>query len=258
MRITLARCVALGVVSCLFAIPATFAQASGVAGSVTPQREASRSVALLDLHLVGAAAFTPKGRVRLVKAGQNDTAGAAYSPTPVDVSSFTVKLVFHIVGACSDGLAFIVQNEGPDALGAVGGDLGYGRETSGGPRQAQGITHSIAVELDDWQNQWDPPAPHVSLQSRGIRENDTNAMYSLVSKPVGPVGDGQRHRLTIHYRDGVLRVWYGDQPLINNHIDLAHHIGLTDGTALVGVTAANGSCASATTLDDFHFFGSAQ
>jgi hypothetical protein len=236
-------------------MPAGLEQASGVPGADTSQAQPSRSVVLDDLHLVGAATFTPNGRVRLVEAGHSSTAGAAYTPTPVDVSSFTVKMVFHIVGSCSDGLAFIVQNDGLDALGATGGDLGYGRQTSGEPRQADGITHSIAVELDTWQNAWDPPVPHVSLQSRGVRQNDTNTMYSLINKPVSAVNDGQRHRLTVHYRDGILHVWYGGQRLINNHIDLANHLGLTDGTAFVGVTAANGSCASATTLDDFHFFG---
>jgi hypothetical protein len=258
MRWTLARAMTLGMVSCLcLAMPSAYEPASGASGSVAPQRQPSRPEVLTDLHLVGAASFSPNGRVRLVRAGQGDTAGAAYTPTPVDVSSFTVRLAFHIAGECSDGLAFIVQNEGPDALGATGGDLGYGRETRGfSVQKPQGITHSIAAEIDTWQNKWDPPVPHVSLQSRGVRQNDTNTMYSLVNKPVGAVNDGLRHRLTVHYREGILHVWYGDQRLINNHIDLAHHLGLTDGTAFVGVTAANGGCTSDTTLDDFHFFAS--
>jgi hypothetical protein len=258
MKLRCAQWITLGLICSLcFAIPAGFEQASGVAGSATAQRQLTRSVGLIDMHLVGAATFTPKGRVRLVHAGKSDTAGAAYTPDPVDVTSFTVKMVFHIVGGCSDGLALLIQNEGPDALGATGGDLGYGRETTGFRQPIPGITHSIAVELDTWQNAWDPAVPHVSLQSRGVRENDTNTKYSLSNKGVGPVNDGQRHRLTIHYRDGIVHVWYGDQRLINNHLDLAHHLGLSDGTAFVGVTAGNGACASATTLDDFHYFASA-
>lgn len=251
------RWIGLAAVALLsLAVPASLDSAAGVPGS--PHGSTASPVSLIDLHLVGAAAFTPSGRILLVQRGGTDSAGAAYTATPVHVEAFTVKLVFDVVGACADGLALVVQDEGPDALGATGGDLGYGRQTAGDLTRSEGITHSIAVELDTWQNRWDPAVPHVSLQSRGVRENDTDADYSLVSKAVGPVEDRHRHRLTVHYRDGILHVWYGGQRIINNHIDLTHHLDLSDGTAYVGVTAANGACASDTTLDDFHFFESAR
>ena len=113
MRLTFTRCMALGVASCLsIAGPATFQPASGATGRSPAAQQPSRSVAMTDLHLVGSATYTPSGRVRLVQAGQSDIAGAAYTPAKVDVTSFTVKLVFHMTGACADGLAFIVHGLG--------------------------------------------------------------------------------------------------------------------------------------------------
>lgn len=67
------------------------------------------------------------------------------------------------------GFAFVVQGEGPYALGRDG--LGYA-----------GINNSLAVEFDTYYNfdDLDPYENHISVQTRGWRHpNDKNHNYSL-------------------------------------------------------------------------------
>ena len=70
-----------------------------------------------------------------------------------------------------DGLAFVVQNQHPSALGASGQGLGYA-----------GIKNSLAVEFDTFMNfdELDPYENHISVQTRGFKNaNSANHTYSL-------------------------------------------------------------------------------
>lgn len=69
----------------------------------------------------------------------------------------------------SDGMAFVIHTEGPSAIGSDGGSLGYG-----------GITPSIAVEFDTWQNQWDINDNHVAILTDGqMNDIDPQTPYGV-------------------------------------------------------------------------------
>jgi phosphatidylethanolamine-binding protein (PEBP) family uncharacterized protein len=112
--------------------------------SVTPTRPPAGRVDLgggfagADLARNGSA-WVDGGRLRLADARYQ--AGSAYAPIPVDVRGFTTSFRFQVGDAPSwwygDGLAFVLQNAGPTAVGLAGGGLGYA-----------GITDSVAVKFD--------------------------------------------------------------------------------------------------------------
>jgi Legume lectin domain/Bacterial lectin/Fibronectin type III domain len=70
----------------------------------------------------------------------NQTASAFFN-TPVDVTGFSTWFTFQLVNAQADGFTITIQGNGPTALGAFGGDLGYA-----------GIDKSVAVKFDLYDN----------------------------------------------------------------------------------------------------------
>jgi hypothetical protein len=107
----------------------------------------------------------------------------------------------------ADGIAFVMQPNST-AAGASGGGIGY-----------QGITPSIAVEYDTWQND-DPWYDHIAVHKNGDVNTTTGAVAGPVeaSASANNIEDGQWHStritwdaltttLTIYF-DGVLRVTY--------------------------------------------------
>jgi len=73
----------------------------------------------------------------------------------------------------ADGLAFVIQNQSPTALGEAGKGLGY-----------EGIDNSLAVEFDTFFNydNLDAYENHISVQTRGWRlSNNANHSFSLAS-----------------------------------------------------------------------------
>jgi|ERR1719263_884933 len=65
----------------------------------------------------------------------------------------------------ADGLAFVLQNESPIALGKAGSGIGY-----------EGINNSFAIELDTYMNydNMDPYENHISVLTQGWRYNITS------------------------------------------------------------------------------------
>lgn len=235
------------------ALIATTTTTSAVAAPASPAQppfaiRAGQVATLGGLHLVGAAVKTQRGSIRLVdNTGSTGKVGAVYTHDRVDVGSFTATLTFHIVGECSDGIALVVQDQGRNALGGPGDDIGYGRAIGGSPARTggvHGINHSLAFMLDTWKNTWDPSVPYLSLQTRGMRQDDPQPKYSRASSPTSVVLDGANHTLSVQYDGTTVQVTYDGTQIINKALDLAHAIRLTDDTAFVGVTAANGGCAA--------------
>jgi hypothetical protein len=100
------------------------------------------------------------GRLDLANALQQT--GSAWSTTKIDVArSFTTSFAATI-SKPTDGVALVIQSQGPTAIGTYGGGIGYGaRPGDGGPA----IRPSIAVELDTWDNSVDgfDPAGHQHI-----------------------------------------------------------------------------------------------
>ena len=91
----------------------------------------------------------------------------------------------------ADGIAFVLQDESPVALGDAGRGIGY-----------EGIFNALAVELDTYSNfdQMDPYENHISVTTQGWRYNITaNHSRSLADTTRIPdLGDGI-HTIRIRY-----------------------------------------------------------
>jgi hypothetical protein len=211
-------------------------------------RPASSPGGLDDLHLVGAAERTSDG-VLLVGTSTPGLAGAAYT-SRVNVTAFVATMTFSIQGDCSDGIALVVQDQGPNALGGgvFGGNIGYGDKGQG----SKGIKKSLAFELDSYHNKWDPPVPQLSLQTRGHAQNNPNSKYSLASMPTTPVADGSEHTLVVSYDGTTAEVKYDGTTLVDQPVNLATLLGLSDGTAFLGATAQNGGCTADVLVSAFN------
>ena len=169
-------------------------------------------------------AGTGSNVLRLTATGSGQSGSAWYyrgttdGPQPVSlVNGFTTSFQFQISGSTSpaDGFAFVIQNGsfpqntapcpaqngtgGIFALEAAdincGGDIGY-----------TGLTHSLAIEFDDFQNNWDLDPNHVAIQSCGASANSSNHNTAcLVARtvPTSPlktvIADGNPHPVVIKY-----------------------------------------------------------
>jgi hypothetical protein len=92
--------------------------------------------------------------LQLTDGGQYE-AGSAFFSTPIGTAYFQTSFDFQLTGKSTtapdaDGIAFVLQNEGLNALGTPGGGLGYGLPslTEGGTP----ITTSVAVKFDLFDN----------------------------------------------------------------------------------------------------------
>lgn len=167
----------------------------------------------------------------------------------------------------ADGFAFVIQldEKGPTALGRQAEQMGFG-----------GISNSLAVAFDTWQNQGQDSmhADHISIQSRGVLENDALEEGLLGVPKVTPLADGKIHLVRIAYfpelkgsyfdklvaseklipflkdngeqkRIGTLVVWIddgvaNDSPIMAMPINLSLLLSLPEDRAFVGFTSATG------------------
>jgi hypothetical protein len=161
-----------------------------------------------------------------------------------------------------DGLAFVIHDNGfHSALGANGGDLGYG-----------GIDNSLAIEFDTWYNAilGDIYQNHVAVHTMGKALNSPHASSRISSTSNIPaLADKSRHCVKIRYQpwidnealsdgsysssaygaqylttgSGLLQVWVDDftLPVLTTPINLNTTLGLEGGMAWVGFTASTGT-----------------
>ncbi len=87
-----------------------------------------------------------------------EQAGSAWARRTIDTTRSFTSAFTALISEPTDGLAFVVQAEGPTALGADGSGLGYGALTRPAD-PANRIRPSVAVELD----------PGTTARTAGIR-----------------------------------------------------------------------------------------
>jgi large repetitive protein len=197
------------------------------------------------LNLLGGAQI-PASALQLTANGDEGFAGAAWYANQVDVQSFWESQFTYQVpasGGAPEGLAFVIQGQSATADGEAGPNLGFA-----------GITHSLAVEigLTSTASDNDPAAPFISIQTGGAGQNSAS-FQDRIGANTGSVstiaGTGQ-HTITVLYAppagtsSGVLEVFLDDilQPVVVvTNLDLGTELGLTNGQAWVGLTAANGT-----------------
>jgi hypothetical protein len=184
-----------------------------------------------------AANFTLLGGVTLAGGALQLTDGttyearAAWFSTPVNIQRFTTDFNFQITPASpntADGMTFTIQNSGLNAVGGVGGALGY-----------QDITQSVAVKFDLFSNVGEganttgfytngaaPTVPALDLTPSGVNLHSGHSMHAHLSY------DGTT--LTLTLTDTVTNATFTASQAIN----IPGTIGTN--TAFVGFTAGTG------------------
>ncbi len=84
-------------------------------------------------------------RLQLTDGGLGE-AGSAFYATPVNIQQFSTQFTFQLSNPSADGITFTIQNNGPTALGGIGGGLGYAR-----------IPNSVAIKFDLYNNSGEGP-----------------------------------------------------------------------------------------------------
>ncbi len=119
------------------------------------------------------------GLLQLTDGGDGENRSAWFTP-PVPVQSFITDFTFQQLNASADGMTFAIQNENMWALGGAGGGLAY-----------QGITNSVAVKFDLYDNAGEgsdstglytdgaaPTLPSIDLSSTGINLHSGDLMHA--------------------------------------------------------------------------------
>jgi len=146
--------------------------------------------------------------------------------------TFDVFLGYNDAGA--DGIAFVLQPIST-SIGTAGGGLGY-----------DGVSPSLAIEIDTYQNGWDPPYDHVAIMGNGIVQHNNPAGNLAGPFPALPananIEDGQEHLFRVFwdpltqvmqvYMDGSLRLEY--------QADIVQNLFSNDPMVFWGFTGSTG------------------
>lgn len=161
--------------------------------------------------LLGKAQFTLNGSATQLAPNEfqitpavGHIAGSAFYNTPVDLSKnfdITVQLYFGDDDNGADGMAFVLQPEGPGYLGNSGAGLGYHRFNgipAGQPTDVPGPVKSVIVEFDTYYNQWifsgdigDPVEDHIAFMK------NSNAYHTFADTLSHP------YPLSVNIEDGI-------------------------------------------------------
>jgi hypothetical protein len=194
------------------------------------------------------------GGVLRLTDGNSFEARSAFYPTRVPVYNFQTSFEFQIPNQESDGLAFVVQSNGPNAIGSNGGGIGYG--LAPGASSGPSIINSPAVIFDTHNNQGEG-ANSVRIETGGI------------TSPAGSV-DLTRSGIDLHSGDHflaqivhtertgslVLTINDLDTGKAFTHtftVDLFGALGDTSGYA--GFTSATGATASTVSVLNWTYSG---
>ncbi|QLH52838.1 MAG: hypothetical protein CH6_0213 [Candidatus Kapaibacterium sp.] len=154
----------------------------------------------------------------------------------------------HFPGA--DGIAFVIQNHSPFAIGNIGGGIGF-----------DGIPNSLAIEFDTYSNDssqienfGDPNDNHIAVLCNGINPNSSKHFPPYIrgqTTQIPPIRtDGTIYYVKITY-DNVnqrLSIWldtvenYTTPRLVVEGIDISSELNLDGGEgAYIGFTSATGN-----------------
>ncbi len=151
----------------------------------------------------------------------------------IQFQMFLGKQCYNCGGA--DGICFVFQQQSTNA-GSLGGGLGYA-----------GITPSVAVEFDTYQNGWDPPYCHTAIEKNGdVNHTDgsgNNLAGPVQLDPANPlIPDGNWHNMEITWNPGsqVLSVYYDCSLRLTYTGDLINGVFSGNPNVYWGFTAGTG------------------
>jgi hypothetical protein len=173
-------------------------------------------------------------RILRLTTGGYRQAGSAWAKPKIDLTqSFetTFKVYLHHSDPGADGIAFLVQTDGPRALGGWGGGLGY-----------RGIKHSVAVEFDTFKNAPDPSGNHLAVVLGGnpdVHDAVGTPSMPLYGRPFDAriTYDAATKDLSVYVK--ALRSGSAEQLVLQKTIDLAAAAG--GSSAWVGFTGGTGT-----------------
>ena len=105
-----------------------------------------------------------------------DVAGSAWNNTPIDLSSnfdMTFPVYLGPNAGAADGVAFVLQTEGLNAIGGWGAGMGFGNVA--GTLPIAPVSPSVDVPIDTWSDPGppdnDPTYDHLSVLENGVMGN---------------------------------------------------------------------------------------
>jgi hypothetical protein len=192
-------------------------------------------------------------------------AGSFFTRKTFDIRKFTTSFTFQLTAADADGLAFVVQAEGPYAIGSSGSGVGYTIDPFApfAPNMQSTILHSFAVKfsLRDGQG---APVSHLALLVNGVQVQGFQDVDLLQQNPGSiDLRSGNRITANLRYDGNILFLNLRDEQTNVSTIDfrllpgnIAQQINSVQGKAFVGFTGGTGGLSArqeivAWTFQDF-------
>ena len=201
------------------------------------------------LSLVGDTGIS--GKVLRLTPAKPNRSGAVWCLEKQQVGSgFETTFQFRLtrqggLGPGADGLAFVLQNSGPNALGGRGSAGGFAVADGNFHPRETGIPWSIAIFFDTYRNteEGDPSANYVAFRTHGRPSEMRWPAERLAFTPNLPVQlkDRKVHTAHILFQPPVLSVFLDGStaPVLEAVVDLSIVLD-RQGSAWVGFTASTG------------------
>jgi hypothetical protein len=172
--------------------------------------------------------------------GRNNEAGSAFTKSRVDVRKFHSQFDFQLTAPNADGIAFVLQNVGANALGGTGGGLGY-----------QGIASSVAIKFDLYNNAGE------GINSTGLYTNGAAPQGGAVNLSGSGIDlhSGHVFRVNLGYDGTTLTVKITDTAT-NASATQTYAInipGITGASAFAGFTGGTGGLTATQSILDWTF-----
>lgn len=213
----------------------------------------SRAQTLLYSNFTGATGLTfnasevVSGAVLLAQ-NQQDKSGSFFTTAQYNVAGFSAAFEFRIsspggttdgVAAGADGIAFVVQRAGANALGGNGEAIGYGAR--GG---TLAIGTSIAVEFDTFKNSWDPNTNHIGINANGNLTSLATTGSELTAANLA-FDNGGKWTAWVDYNGTTMEVRLSSDGIRPTQATLSYNLNLQTtiggSSAYIGFTGATGS-----------------
>ena len=200
------------------------------------------------LELLGAAAVAGDA-LRLTPAKRSKTGAVWLREKQPILARFETTFQFQLTHQArtlggADGLAFVIQNSGPRALGGRGSAGGFGVADSHYSHHP-GIPWSFAVFFDTWQNkdEGDPSDNYIAVRANGRPAEMRWPAERLAFTPELNVElkDGGVHTVRIVFERPVIEVFLDNstRPVLQTTLDLSP-VADPEGKAWIGFTASTG------------------